>query len=88
MRFQQVVETRLDGSLRWTPATRAQHSRDSLRFAADLTDKQFAIVEPTFPAPTGIGRSPTPLPDILQALFYVMRAGCPWPMLPDCYPPH
>ena len=35
----------------WTPATRAQHSRDSLRFATDLTDEEFAVVEPVFPGP-------------------------------------
>ena len=61
----------------WTPATRAQHSRDSLRFATDLTDEEFAVVEPVFPGPAGIGRPPTPLREILQAIFYVMRAGCP-----------
>src|ERR1700722_19272088 len=72
----------------WTPATRAQHSRDSLRFATDLTDEEFAVVEPIFPAPAGIGRPPTALREILQANFYVMRAGCPWRMLPDCFPPH
>ena len=71
-----------------TPATRAQHSRDSLRFATDLTDEEFAVVEPVFPGPAGIGRPPTPLREILQAIFYVMRTGCPWRMLPDCFPPH
>ena len=72
----------------WTPATRAQHNRDSLRFATDLTDEEFAVLKPIFPAPAGIGRPPTSLRDILQAIFYVMRSGCPWRMLPDCFPPH
>jgi putative transposase len=75
-------------SLMWTPATRAQHNRAALRFATDLTDQEFAVLEPLFQAPCGIGRPPTPLREILQAIFYLMRAGCPWRMLPDCFPPH
>lgn len=30
-------------SLMWIPATRAQHNRDALRFATDLTDEAFAL---------------------------------------------
>jgi putative transposase len=75
-------------SLMWTPTTRAQHNRDALRYATDLTDEEFAVLEPLFPAPVGVGRPPTPLRVILQAIFYVMRAGCPWRMLPNCFPPH
>lgn len=72
----------------WTPATRAQHNRDGLRFATDLTDTEFAVVEPLFPAPRGVGRRPTPVRTVLEAIFYIMRAGCPWRMLPPCFPPH
>jgi transposase len=75
-------------SLMWTPTTRAHHNRDALRFATDLTDAEFAVLKPLFPAPIGIGRPPTALREILQAIFYVMRSGCPWRMLPDCFPPH
>ncbi len=57
-------------SLMWTPATRAQHNRAALRFATDLTDQEFAVLEPLFQAPCGIGRPPTPLREILQAIFY------------------
>ncbi len=72
----------------WTPTTRAHHNRDALRFATDLTDTEFAVLKPLFPTPIGIGRPPTALREILQAIFYVMRSGCPWRMLPDCFPPH
>jgi putative transposase len=75
-------------SLMWTPATRAYHNRDVLRFATDLTDDEFAVLEPLFPPPNGVGRRPTPLREILQAIFYVMRTGCPWRMLPHCFAPH
>jgi putative transposase len=72
----------------WTPATRAQHTRGALRFATDLTDAEWAVLEPLFPAPSATGRPPTPLRDVLQALFYVMRSGCPWRLLPKCFPPY
>ena len=75
-------------SLMWTPITRAQHSRDTLRFATDLTDEEFAVLEPLFPARASTGRRPTPLREVLQAIFYLMRTGCPWRMLPDCFVPH
>src|SRR3954465_7497941 len=33
----------------WTPATRRQHSREGLRYETDLTDAEWAVVEPLLP---------------------------------------
>ncbi len=30
----------------WTPATRRRHSRAHLRYASDLTDEEWALLEP------------------------------------------
>ena len=30
----------------WTPTTRRQHSRDHLRYETDLTDAEWALIEP------------------------------------------
>ena len=30
----------------WTATTRAQHMRDGLHFASDLTDAEWAVLEP------------------------------------------
>jgi putative transposase len=30
----------------WTATTRAQHARDVLRFASDLTDAKWAVFQP------------------------------------------
>ena len=30
----------------WTPATRAQHSREGLRYQTDLTDAEWAVIAP------------------------------------------
>ena len=75
-------------SLMWTPTTRAQHKRDALRFASDLTDAEWAVLEPLLPPASPVGRPPAwPMRSIVEAIFYVLRSGCPWRMLPDCFPP-
>ena len=33
----------------WTPTTREQHSRETLRYQTDLTDAQWAVIEPHLP---------------------------------------
>ena len=73
----------------WTPATRAQHSRAGLRYGSDLTDAEWAILEPLLPAPSRTGRPPNwPMREIVTAIFYVLRGGVPWRMLPEGFPPY
>jgi len=75
-------------TLMWTATTRAQHKRDGLRFASDLTDAEWAVLEPLLPAPSPVGRPPQwPMREIVNAVFYVLRGGVPWRMLADCFPP-
>ncbi|WP_439548879.1 IS6 family transposase [Falsiroseomonas sp.] len=42
----------------WTAITRAQHRRDALRFPSDLTDAEWAVLEPLLPSPSRVGRPP------------------------------
>jgi putative transposase len=53
----------------------------------DLTDEQWAIVEPLLARPTGPGR-PTrvDLRQVVNALVYQARTGCPWRLLPHDFP--
>ena len=72
----------------WTATTRSQHSREGLRFASDLTDAEWAIVAPLLPPRRPLGRRPRwPVREIVNAIFYVLRGGVPWRMLPPCFPP-
>jgi transposase len=72
----------------WTATTRAQHMRDRLRFASDLTDIEWAVLAPLLPPPARIGRPPEwPMREIVNAIFYVLRGGIAWRMLPPCFPP-
>jgi transposase len=72
----------------WTETARAQHKRDQLRFASDLTDAEWAVLEPLLPPRSAFGRPPSwSMREIVNAIFYVLRGGVPWRMLPDSFPP-
>ena len=72
----------------WTPTTREQHSRRTCRYQSDLTDKEWAVIEPHLPVVKGRGRPRAwPMREIVNGIFYVMRAGCPWRLLPSDLPP-
>ncbi len=75
-------------SLMWTATTGAQHKRGGLRVASDLSDAEWAVIEPLLPTPSPIGRPPAwPMRDIVNAIFCGLRGGSPWRMLPPCFPP-
>jgi transposase len=72
----------------WTPATRRHHSRDGLRYETDLTDAEWAVIAPHLPAPKARGRPwRWPLREIMNGIFYVMRGGIGWRLLPSDLPP-
>jgi putative transposase len=52
-------------------------------YGTDLSDAQWALVEPLIPPakPGGRPRS-TDMREVLDAIFYVVRAGCAWRLLP------
>jgi transposase len=72
----------------WTPTTRTQHSREGLRYQTDLTDAEWAVIAPHLPRERKTGRPRSwPMREIINGIFYVMRAGCPWRLLPTDLPP-
>ena len=57
-------------------------------YSTDLSDAQWAWLEPHLPAPKASGRPRVyPLREILNAIFYVVRSGCSWRLLPHDFPP-
>ncbi|PSO09974.1 IS5/IS1182 family transposase, partial [Sphingobium sp. AEW4] len=40
----------------WTDTTRAQYARADLALPSDLTDAEWALLEPFFPPPSHVGR--------------------------------
>ena len=72
----------------WTDTTRAQHARSDLALPSDLTDAEWAALEPFLPPPSVVARPRKgPLRRILEAILYLLQGGLPWRMLPPCFPP-
>lgn len=57
-------------------------------YPTDVTDEQWQLMEPFFPdaKPGGRPRS-TDLREVVNALLYLVRAGCQWRMIPHEFPP-
>jgi len=57
-------------------------------YATDLTDTEFRALEPLLPVPAAPGRPRLhPLRELLDGIFYVVRSGCAWRLLPHEFPP-
>jgi putative transposase len=57
-------------------------------YPSDLTDSQWALVEPLLPAPARRSRPEKhPRRDVVDAILYVTRGGGSWRQLPADYPP-
>jgi putative transposase len=56
-------------------------------YDTDLTDQQFALLEPLLPRPKRTGRPPADLHRVLDGIFYLVRSGCQWRLLPHDFPP-
>ena len=72
----------------WTDTTRALHARTGLVLPSDLTDAEWALLEPLLPPASQGGRPRKwPMRRIVEAILYLLRGGLPWRMLPPCFPP-
>ena len=72
----------------WSPTTRRQHSRSGLRYGSDTTDAEWQILEPLLPGEAACGRKwAWPMREIVNGIFYVLRGGVAWRLLPRCFPP-
>jgi transposase len=72
----------------WTKITRPKYERAGQRYASDLTDAEWALIEPYMPAPKHLGRPrETDLRIVLDGILYIARSGCQWRMLPKDFPP-
>ena len=72
----------------WTPATRVQRTRVSKRFQTDLTDAEWLLIAETLPAAARLGRHREwTMREIINAIFYVLRGGITWRLLPKDFPP-
>ncbi len=57
------------------------------RYPSDLTDDQWALIEPMVPVKPGGRPAKHPRRRIVEAILYVNRTGCSWRQLPHDFPP-
>ncbi|MGH9780127.1 MAG: IS5 family transposase [Candidatus Acidiferrales bacterium] len=73
----------------WTEITRRQYRREGLRYASDMTDAEWALIEPFMAKPSPIGRPRrVDLRRVVSALLYMASTGCQWRQLPKEFPPY
>jgi len=57
-------------------------------YQTDLSDAEWVLIEPHLPVPRAPERPRVhPLREILNAIFYVVKSGCAWRLLPHEFPP-
>ena len=57
-------------------------------YPSDLTDQEWNLLEPLLASPERRGRPPKwPARRVADAVFYLLRSGCAWRMVPREYPP-
>src|SRR5262245_16954432 len=59
----------------------------SQSYPSDITDAQWALIEPLIPVYSGGRPRITDLRDVVDAIFYLLRTGCQWRYLPKDFPP-
>jgi transposase len=72
----------------WTIENRAKYSRDHLRYPSDLTDDEWAQIEPLIPpAKKGGNKRRVDMRAVVNGVMYILSTGCQWRYLPKDLPP-
>ena len=67
---------------------KVKHELSSRCYPSDLTNQEWAVLEPLIPPAREGGHPRTAdMREVLNALFYVDRTGCQWRALPHDFPP-
>ena len=72
----------------WKPEHRLAAQRSGLRYPSDLTDAEWALIEPMIPPARSGGRPrDVNVREVVNGIFYVLSTGCQWLALPKDLPP-
>jgi transposase len=67
----------------WTETARHRYCRGELSCTSNLTDAEWALIEPFMPAPSRRGRPRSvSLRVIVEAILYMLATGCQWRQIP------
>ena len=65
-----------------------QHFHAERQYPTDMTDEEWALIDSLLPRHRMGGTAAwTSQREVVNAIFYLNRGGCPWRMLPKEYPP-
>jgi transposase len=72
----------------WTVEYPARYDRSKLRYPSDLSDAEWALVEPLIPpGKRGGGKRTVLLREVVNGLMYILSTGCQWRAVPKDLPP-
>ena len=67
----------------WTADNRPRYNRDKLRYPSDLTDAEWAHIEPLIPpGKPGGGKRRVAIREVINGVMYILSTGCQWRALP------
>ena len=72
----------------WTKDNRAAYDRNGQRYPSDVTDAEWAQIEPLIPpARRGGNKRHVNVREVVNGLMYVLSTGCQWRAIPKDLPP-
>ena len=72
----------------WDKTNRTKYDYKTGRYPSDMTNAQWAVIEPLVPLPKHGGRPrTTDMREVINAISYIARTGCQWRLLPQPFPP-
>jgi len=72
----------------WTAENRGRYDRSHLRYPSDLTDDEWASIEPLIPpAKPGGNKRTIVVRNVVDGIMYILSTGCQWSALPKDFPP-
>ncbi len=72
----------------WTTENRPRYNRDKLRYPSDLSDEEWALIEPLIPpAKRGGRKREVVVREVVNGVMYVLSTGCQWRYIPKDLPP-
>ena len=67
----------------WTSTTREHYRRRAALYQSDVTDAEWRLIAPHLPRSKRRGRLwRRHMREVVNAIFYVLRSGCPWRQMP------
>jgi transposase len=70
----------------WTAENRGRYDRSKLRYPSDLTNEEWALVEPLIPPGKGNMRRVN-VREVMNGVMYILSTGCQWRAIPKDLPP-